>query len=259
MRSTWILGNWKQNHLRGEATKTSSEIARGLDEARAGAANFEVGIAPSFLALDSVRAAGGPNLLLLSQDVAAQESGAFTGEVGSEMLREAGVSATLVGHSERRAKFGDGHDQVRAKLQAALAGGLKVILCVGEQLEDRQAGNQKSVVITQLSSALVDVTPEQIKASIVVAYEPVWAIGTGEVATPDQASEMHGAIRAWLGDSYGEAGSGRSILYGGSVKPANASDLIDAPNIDGFLIGGASLDAQSFLAIVRAAAQARQA
>lgn len=257
-RETWVLGNWKQNKLREEASELASGVAAGLEAALGSSDRVFAGIAPGYLALDAAGAhtgARGRALRLLAQDVAAQESGAFTGEVGPAMLREAGVWAAIVGHSERRAYYGDDDAQVARKLACALAGGLGVVLCVGETLEQRDAGEQKNVVISQLFAALADVSPEQL-GDVIVAYEPVWAIGTGRTATPAQASEMHRAIRGWLQGRFAEAGAGRSILYGGSVKPANASELLAAGDIDGFLVGGASLDPGSFLDIVRAAASA---
>lgn len=263
MRHTYVLGNWKQNHLRAEAAATAQGIAEGLAQATAGALHLSAGVAPTFVALDVVRphcrlGTGASGLALLAQDVGAQESGAFTGEVGPAMLKDAGVFAAIVGHSERRAKYGD-DAMVADKVAACLAADLHVVLCCGESLEQRDAGEHENVVISQLSEALSKVENEAIDPRVVFAYEPVWAIGTGRTASPEQASEMHGAIRAWLRESYGNAGEARSILYGGSVKPANAGALITAPDIDGFLVGGASLDAGSFLDIVRAAAAARQA
>ena len=253
MRTRWILGNWKQNQSRAEAADFGRAFGAAVSELSLPGA-LEIGLAPSFLALDAVREAlGDADLRLLSQDCAAQESGAFTGEVGPAMLREAGVEVTLVGHSERRALYGEGDALLAAKVRCALDGGLTVVLCVGETLEERDAGQQESVVFSQLSGALSQVKAEEMDARIVVAYEPVWAIGTGRTATPEQADAMHGAIRAHLAEHYGDAGSGRSILYGGSVKPGNASALIACSDIDGFLVGGASLDPDAFLAIVRAA------
>ena len=256
-RTIWVLGNWKQNRLRAEAEALAQQVARGLSGALGQAAGkVAVGVAPTYLSLDVVRPHTGDGVSaprLLAQDVAAQESGAFTGEVGPSMLREAGVSTAIIGHSERRAHFGD-HDQlVGAKLQCALAGGLDVVLCVGEQLEQRDAGEHESVVISQLSAALCKLSRELDPARVTVAYEPVWAIGTGRTATPEQASSMHAVIRRWLNEQ-GLRGADRSVLYGGSVKPSNAAELLTAGEIDGFLVGGASLDARAFLDIVAAAA-----
>ncbi|MFO7565675.1 MAG: triose-phosphate isomerase [Enhygromyxa sp.] len=256
-RTIWVLGNWKQNLLRREAEALAREVAKGLTAALDDASGIGVGIAPTYLALDTVQPYTGDGVVaprLLAQDVAAQESGAFTGEVGPTMLREAGVTAAIIGHSERRALFGDDDSLVAAKLDAALAGGLDVVLCVGERLEQRDAGEHESVVISQLSAALSQLPRELDARRVTIAYEPVWAIGTGRTASPEQASSMHGVIRRWL-EEQGLQGADRSLLYGGSVKPGNASELLAAGDIDGFLVGGASLDARSFLDIVSAAAR----
>jgi triosephosphate isomerase len=251
----WVLGNWKQNHGREAAARCAASIAGGLDQAR-GDGSVEVGIAPPYLSLDAARAHTRPaaDVWLLAQDVAAQDSGAFTGEVGPPMLREAGAEAAIVGHSERRAMFGDTDALVAAKLGHALQADLTVVLCVGEALAARDAGEHESTVISQLSKAFAQLDSSEVGPRLVIAYEPVWAIGTGRTATPEQAGAMHRTIRAWLAERFGEAGRDRSILYGGSVKPDNAADLLAAGDIDGFLVGGASLDPTSFLAIVRAAA-----
>jgi triosephosphate isomerase len=257
-RTTWILGNWKQNKLRGEASALAEGVAGGLAAALGSSQSVRVGVAPTYLAIANVAQHAGTDpheLQLLAQDCAAQDSGAFTGEVGPAMLQDAGVGTTIIGHSERRASYGDTNEVVAAKVRSALHGSLTVVLCVGETLEQRDSGEQKNVVISQLSAALNEVESEQL-ARIVVAYEPVWAIGTGRTATPQQAAEMHKSIRGWLQEQFGADGGGRSILYGGSVKPGNAAELLAAGDIDGFLVGGASLDASSFLDIVRAAAQA---
>ncbi len=256
-RTIWVLGNWKQNLLRADAEALARKVAGGLAAALDGNESVGVGVAPTYLALDTVRPHTGDGHSaprLLAQDVAAQDKGAFTGEVGPAMLREAGVSAAIIGHSERRAMFGDDDTLVAAKLQAALAGDLDVVLCVGERLEQRDAGQHEQVVIAQLSAALSQLSRELDPARVTIAYEPVWAIGTGRTATPEQASSMHAAIRRWL-DEQGLGGADRSLLYGGSVKPGNAAELLAAGDIDGFLVGGASLDARAFLDIVSAAAR----
>jgi triosephosphate isomerase len=258
---TWILGNWKQNHAAQSAAQCAREVSAGLDAALASphpsAPEVRVGIAPPYLSLAAAAPLCRPQtpVWLLAQDVAAQESGAFTGEVGPAMLTEAGVQAAIVGHSERRAYYGENDALVARKVEAALAGGLTVVLCVGEGLEARDAGTHENTVISQLSGSLARVKGEAVDARLVIAYEPVWAIGTGRTASPAQARDMHRTIRKQLGERFGPAGRDRSILYGGSVKPDNAADLLAAGDIDGFLIGGASLDPASFLAIVRAAAQ----
>jgi triosephosphate isomerase (TIM) len=256
-RTIWVLGNWKQNLLRKESASLAGAVAEGLARALGGVTGVAVGVAPTYLALDVVAPHTGDGVSaprLLAQDVAAQQSGAFTGEVGPAMVREAGVTAAILGHSERRAHFGDTDELVAAKLQGALAGGLDVVLCVGERLDQRDAGEHESVVITQLSAALSSLSRELDPARVTIAYEPVWAIGTGRTATPEQASSMHAVIRRWL-DQQGLRGADRSLLYGGSVKPDNATELLAAGDIDGFLVGGASLDARGFLKIAAAAAR----
>lgn len=258
---TWILGNWKQNHLQDAAAGAARALASGLGAALAGrdasTPELRVGIAPPYLSIASARPHARPHspLWLLAQDCAAQESGAFTGEVGALMLKEAGVEAVILGHSERRALFGESDEFVAAKVANALQHGLTVVLCIGEALEAREAGEHESTVISQLSGSLSKVKPEQIDERLVLAYEPVWAIGTGRTASPEQARDMHRTIRKWMREQFGTAGADRSILYGGSVKPSNAGELIAAGDIDGFLVGGASLDPESFLGIVRAAAE----
>jgi len=258
---TWILGNWKQNHASAAAQTCAKSIAEGLSAAtaatQASVLDLRVGIAPSYLSLSAAKPFTRPQspVWLLAQDCAAQEEGAFTGEVGAGMLKEAGVEAVILGHSERRALFGEDSAFVARKVANALSRDLTVVLCIGEPLEIRDAGTHESFVLSQLSDSLAQVKPEQMGERLTLAYEPVWAIGTGRTASPEQARDMHKAIRTWMTKTYGQSGTDRSILYGGSVKPSNAGELIAAGNIDGFLIGGASLDPASFLAIVRAAAQ----
>ncbi len=260
-RTTWILGNWKQNHLGSAARECAKGVAEGLEAATthpvAGCPELRVGFAPTYLALGAAAPFARPHAgpWLLAQDVAAQESGAFTGEVGVAMLREAGVEAAIVGHSERRAYYGDTNVLVANKVANALEHGMTVVLCVGESLEARDAGEHETSVISQLSESLARVDSKAIDESLVIAYEPVWAIGTGRTASPEQARDMHRAIRKHMADTYGDAGRDRSIVYGGSVKPGNAAELLAAGDIDGFLVGGASLEADSFLAIITAAAQ----
>jgi triosephosphate isomerase len=258
-RIRWTIGNWKQNLFRGTAELLATGVVDGLPpELLEGPVRTKVGIAPTFLALDALRPwvrPAGP-LYLFAQDCAAQEEGAFTGEVGPAQLEDAGAHGAIIGHSERRAHFCDTDELVSRKVAAALQAGLRVVLCVGEALEIREKGEHENYVISQLSASLAQVTPELMTERLVIAYEPVWAIGTGKTATPRDAGSMHRRIRGWLNDSYGAAGADRSILYGGSVKPGNAAALMAAGDVDGFLVGGASLEAESFLQIVRLAAEA---
>ncbi len=259
-RTTWVIGNWKQNHRRAAAKVCAEAVADGVAEALSNphptAGETRVGIAPPYLSLDAVLPCTrlDDTVVLFAQDVAAQDEGAFTGEVGPAMLLDAEVEGAIVGHSERRQHYGETDALIAAKVAAALEARLVCVLCVGERLEARDAGTHESVVIAQLSEALSQIPRERIDEHLVVAYEPVWAIGTGRNATPEQAAQMHAAIRRVLRERFGQAGADRSILYGGSVKPGNAAALIAAGDVDGFLVGGASLDPASFLGIVRAAA-----
>jgi triosephosphate isomerase len=255
-RPVWILGNWKQNHLREKSGACARALSESLGGVLHGKPGVRVGVAPTYAALDVVRPYASPNgLALLAQDVAAQESGAFTGEVGPAMLLDAGVELAIIGHSERRALFGEGDTVVAAKVKAACAAGLGVVLCVGEPLEVRDAGRHEAHTVAQLEAALAQIDLPNLKSVLTIAYEPVWAIGTGRTASPEQAAAMHRCLRSFLSTKYGDAGRDRSILYGGSVKPDNAGELIAAGDVDGFLVGGASLDPASFLAIVRAAVE----
>jgi triosephosphate isomerase len=255
-RGTWVIGNWKQHHLPEQAMTCARAIADGLP-ATGASKKVSVGIAPPYLSIAAARTACRPisELWLFAQDAAAQNDGAHTGEVGPSMIAQAGCAGAIVGHSERRAMYGDHDGLVHAKLRAVLGAGLHAVLCVGERLEARDDGTHENVVIAQLSAALAQLPPELFTPRLLIAYEPVWAIGTGRTATGEQAAAMHRCIRDWLTDAC-PGGGDRSILYGGSVKPDNAGALMAAGNVDGFLVGGASLEAPSFLAIVRATAAA---
>jgi len=253
----WVVGNWKQNLLRAEADALGRELVAGLSSDLIDRDDsVRIGIAPTFVALESTRPwtrPAGP-LWLFAQNVAAQESGAFTGEIGPAMLLDTGAGGAIIGHSERRKHYAENDALIASKVRGALDAGLRVILCVGEPLEVRQAGDHESHVISQLSAALSHLTPEHITDKLLLAYEPVWAIGTGVAATPADAAAMHRRIRGWMEEHYSRPGADRSILYGGSVKPGNADELIAAGDIDGFLVGGASLRAESFLSIIQSAA-----
>lgn len=253
-RIRWTIGNWKQNLHRGAAEELATAIVDGLPEAVIdGSKHAKIGVAPTFVALDAVRPWVRPQgpLVLFGQNVAAQEDGAFTGEVGPAMLLDAGAHGAIVGHSERRTHFGETDELLARKVAVSLESGLRVVLCVGEGLEVREAGHHENHVISQLSAALGDLSPELVNDRLILAYEPVWAIGTGKTATPRDASTMHKRIRGWMEQRFAAAGADRSILYGGSVKPNNAAALMAAGDIDGFLVGGASLEAEAFLQIVR--------
>ncbi len=250
-RRAFVAGNWKMNKGPLEADALAMELKRALIDA----SGVDVAVAPPFLSIPAVVARlshGG--IAVVGQDLHPEVSGAFTGAVSGEMLKQAGCSYVLVGHSERRSLFGDTDAVVARKLRAALRAGLKPILCVGETLAERDAGTAIAVVQAQLSAALGELDRDSMM-TITIAYEPVWAIGTGRTASPDQAQEMHAQIRGWLSARFPrEVPASVRIQYGGSVTASNASSLMSQPDIDGALVGGASLNAESFRAIVEAAA-----
>lgn len=243
MRKPFVAGNWKMHGTVREA----AELAGGLAAQIGHVDNVDVALCPPYTAIGTVRdAIRGSRLRLGAQDLHWEKSGAYTGEVSAGMLIDAGCSCVIIGHSERRQFFGETDDSVNRKLKAAVAAGLEAIVCVGETLVEREAGSTLAVVERQLAGGLEGAGCDQLA----IAYEPVWAIGTGKVATPDQAQEVHGFIRAWLGRKYGHAADCVRILYGGSVKPDNILSLSAQPDIDGALVGGASLKVDSFLDIV---------
>ena len=249
MRTPFIAGNWKMNLDQAGAKALATAIA-GLETTD----SVEVGICPPAVYLsDCVNAVAGSSVGVGGQDMYFEASGAFTGETSADMLLDVGCKYVILGHSERRQFFGETDASVNRKLKVALEKGLIPIVCVGELLEEREAGKTKEVVQTQVEGALVDISAEDAP-KIVIAYEPVWAIGTGKVATPDQAEEVHSDLRSLLVTRYNDAIAQQiRIQYGGSVKPDNAVDLLSQPNIDGALVGGASLKADSFAAIIAAA------
>jgi triosephosphate isomerase (TIM) len=251
-RRPFVGGNWKMN-LDLSAAQALTETLIG---ALARETMVEVAICPPFPYLQPIgqllREARSP-VRLGAQDVYHQPNGAFTGEVSCEMLRDVGVSVVLTGHSERRHVLGESDELINRKTRAALEKGLEVILCIGETLEQRQAGQTDSINIAQLYYGLAGVSPEHM-SRVTIAYEPVWAIGTGKTATPGDAQDAHAAIRAALHRMYGpDVAQVVRIQYGGSVKPSNAAELFSQDDIDGGLIGGASLKAEDFAAIVKAA------
>ena len=242
-----VAGNWKMNGVKaalGEIAAMRAAVERG----EAGVA--EVALCPPATLIGHAASAlaGGP-IALGGQDCHEKASGAFTGDVSAEMLKDSGCSYVIVGHSERRAGHCESDATVKAKAAAALRAGLTAIVCVGETRAERDAGEALAVVSGQVRGSLPEgATP----GNLVIAYEPVWAIGTGLTPTPEDVAEMHKAIRTLLGEVLGEAGARVRILYGGSVKPANARELLSLPNVDGALVGGASLKAADFLAIAGA-------
>lgn len=250
MRTPIIAGNWKLNNTVGEAVTLTTELKQLVVDA----SGVEIVVAPPFTALAAVSATiAGSNVCLSAQDVYWEERGAFTGEVSPTLLKDVGCEYVIVGHSERRQYFGETNEGVNRKAKAALAQGLKPIICIGELLEEREAGRTEAVIATQVAAGIADLSTSDLLSSV-IAYEPVWAIGTGRTATPAQAQEVHSLIRSLvvLASSDDVAGQIR-IQYGGSVKPDNAAALLAKPDVDGALVGGASLDAVSFAAIVKAA------
>jgi triosephosphate isomerase len=256
MRKPLIAGNWKMNTDTQGATALAGAIAERAVEAD----GAELLVCPPSVYLSTVRTAlGNAQVALGAQNMYHEPSGAFTGETSGAMLKDSGVSYVILGHSERRHVLGETDADINKKTVAALAAGLKPIVCVGELLEERESGKTAEVIRSQFEGSLAGISAEAMK-SIVIAYEPVWAIGTGKVATPDQAEAVHADLRKQLLERYNEAVADTvRILYGGSVKPDNAAELMGQPNIDGALIGGASLKADDFLAIALASVAVAQA
>lgn len=249
MRRPLVAGNWKLNGSRVANNALLSALRAGLPTVR----SADVIVCPPFVYLWEVAGLiDGSGICLGAQDVAAEHAGAFTGEISAEMLRDVGCSYVIVGHSERRALYGESDLVVARKVAAALKCGLQPILCVGETLQERQAGITSEVVARQLSAVLERVPIRELARSI-VAYEPVWAIGTGQTASPHQAQEVHALIRALVNERDARIAADLRILYGGSVKGSNAAELFAQPDIDGGLVGGASLDPADFLRICDAA------
>lgn len=249
MRTPFVVGNWKMNLDRAGA----EALAKGVAEKTTSVKGVNFGICPPFPYLIGVKQQmGGSAAQLGAQNTYCEAKGAFTGEVSPAMALDCGCTWTILGHSERRLIIGENDTLINKKVKTALAAGLKVILCIGETLEQRQGNKTEAVVEAQLAGSLEGV--EADPARLVLAYEPVWAIGTGVVATPDQAEAVHLFIRRWLSKRYSPAIAEQMIIqYGGSVNPGNAASLMAQPNVDGLLVGGASLKADDFAAIVMAA------
>ncbi|MBR4352192.1 MAG: triose-phosphate isomerase [Bacteroidales bacterium] len=249
MRKKIVAGNWKMNTSIAEGVELAKAIVAKVNEVPQGVSLI---VAPPFTHLTSVaKVLEGSPVALSAQNCADQPKGAFTGEVAASMLKDAGCAYTILGHSERREYYGETAEKLITKIALAFENGLKVIYCVGEKLAEREEGNHFDVVSGQIASVLFGLTPEQMK-KVVIAYEPVWAIGTGVTATAAQAQEMHAFIRETLETHFGEkVAQETTILYGGSCKPSNAQELFACPDIDGGLIGGASLKADDFIAIAK--------
>lgn len=245
MRTHYIAGNWKMNTSRAEAVKLAQDLVKELK-----GKNNKYMIAPPFVYLDAVaQVVKGSNIILGAQDVAATDNGAHTGEVSAAMLTDIGVETVIIGHSERRHEIGESDMLINAKVLKALAGGLDVVLCIGELLGEREAGKAEQVCAFQLDAGLSGVAAGQM-SRVTIAYEPVWAIGTGKTATPKDAEEIHAFIRKHIAKLYSRQIADEVIIqYGGSMKAANAAELLAQEDIDGGLIGGASLKAETFVPI----------
>jgi triosephosphate isomerase len=253
VRSPFIAGNWKMNL----GIREASDLARTILEAGPELTDCAIVLIPPFTALNAVAGAiaGSAVVALGAQDLFWEDQGAYTGEISGPMLKDAGCAYVLVGHSERRQLFGETDETVNRKARAALRSGLKPIVCVGEVLAERDGGQTLDRIDGQLAKGLAGLSKEDM-ARVVIAYEPVWAIGTGRTASPAQAEEVHAHIRGRLRETYGNDPADCAIIYGGSVKPANSYPLFREKNIDGFLVGGASLDAGGFVGIAREALRA---
>ncbi|NRD19539.1 triose-phosphate isomerase [Winogradskyella eckloniae] len=251
MRKNIVAGNWKMNNDLKATKKLVKQIKKTLKKDKL--KNTRVIVAPTFVNLTAaVKRSKKSKIEVAAQNMHQAANGAFTGEISAEMLRSAGVKTVILGHSERRAYFGETDALLAEKVNTALANNIEVIFCFGEELADRKAGKEEAVVGGQIKNALFHLEADAFN-KIVLAYEPVWAIGTGETASPEQAQDMHSFIRKNLADQYGnDVAENVSILYGGSVKPANAQEIFSKPDVDGGLIGGASLKAEDFCAIINA-------
>ncbi|MAB47854.1 MAG: triose-phosphate isomerase [Flavobacteriaceae bacterium] len=248
MRKHIVAGNWKMNNGLVQTETLITELKKQEKTSDA-----EVMIAPTFTNLwHAFEATRQYDIEVIAQNMHFAENGAYTGEISAGMLKSVGIKTVILGHSERRAYFNETDEALAKKVDAALENEMRVIFCFGEELSDRKAGNEETVVESQIKNALFHLGADAFK-HIVLAYEPVWAIGTGETASPEQAQDMHAFIRKTLAEKYGnDVAESVSILYGGSVKPNNAKEIFSKPDVDGGLIGGASLKAEDFFAIVNA-------
>ena len=249
MRTPFVAANWKMHKTVDEAV----DYARSFLPLVEAVSDVDIVLAPSFLALSALaEATAGSRIGVAAQNVSAEPQGAFTGEISLGMLRAAGITQVIIGHSERRQLYGETDAGVNAKTRATIEAGLSPIVCVGETLEERESDRTFDVLDRQVGEGLSALTPEQV-AALVVAYEPVWAIGTGRVATPEQADAVHRHIRQQLASQFSDASaSACRIIYGGSVKPGNAAELMTLADVDGALVGGASLEPTGFAEIVAA-------
>lgn len=245
MRKKIVAGNWKMNHNKTEAVAfvkalSTKEIPEGV----------QMMIAPSYVVLDACKQAASNDLIIASQNINQHDNGAYTGEVSADMLKSIGVETVIIGHSERRSIYGENHDILADKVKQAATNGMQIIFCVGESLAEREAEKVEETVKKQLEDSLFFLNATQIK-NVVIAYEPVWAIGTGKTASPQQAQEVHAYIRQLLEEKYNATVAQEiSILYGGSVNTENANELFSQTDVDGGLVGGASLKVESFVQLL---------
>lgn len=251
MRKKVVAGNWKMNNDLSQSVNLISEIKNA---AAGKELNAEVIICPPFTSLETASAlVKDTNVKLGAQNMYFEENGAFTGEISASMLKSVGCEYVILGHSERRAIFGESDEVINRKIKKALSAGLKPIFCIGETLEERESGVTNKIIERQVRNGLIGISSEELK-SIIVAYEPVWAIGTGKTATPEQAQEVHKFIRNLVKELYSaNSAENLTIQYGGSVKADNAKSLLSQPDIDGALVGGACLKADSFFEIIKSA------
>ncbi|MFZ0456833.1 MAG: triose-phosphate isomerase [Ignavibacteriaceae bacterium] len=250
MRRKIIAGNWKMNNDINGTINLISNLVKSLNNSE----NCDVIVCPPFTSLTEANSQIKNTVIKLgAQNMYFENEGAYTGEISAQMLKSAGCEFVILGHSERRAIFNESDSLINKKIKKAISSGLKPIFCVGESLEQREKGVMKDIIKTQVTEGLNDISAEEIK-TLIIAYEPVWAIGTGRNATPEQAQEVHEFIRSLIKEKYSEEIADNMIIqYGGSVKPDNAKDLLSQKDIDGALVGGASLKADLFLGIIRAA------
>lgn len=253
MRKPFIAGNWKMNTTTTSAAELASGLAAAIDPAIY--EKVDVAVCPPYVYLQTVASAAADSKISVgAQNVYFEEKGAFTGEISCDMLKDVGCEYAILGHSERRHVIGETDELINKKIHAVLASGLKPILAVGELLEQREADQTEQIVTTQIKKGLAGITAQQM-ATVTIAYEPVWAIGTGKTATPDQAQDVHAMIRQLLAKIYNEdIAQATRIQYGGSAKPENAAELMSQPDVDGLLVGGASLKVQDFAAMIAASA-----
>ena len=252
MRKPFIAGNWKMNTNSQEAVSLASGLAEAVREID----TVDVAVCPPFVYLhDTAKALSSSNISLGAQDVYFQENGAFTGEISCKMLKDVCCAYAIIGHSERRHVIGETDELINKKVTAAVSGGLLPILCVGELLEQREAGRTDAVVTEQVKKGLAGLSEKKVLA-VTIAYEPVWAIGTGKTATSQQAQEVHQMIRKLLAEMYSDSVAAQiRIQYGGSAKPDNTAELMSCPDVDGLLVGGASLKVESFASMIATTAK----